>query len=92
MKYDARVIGTSDYADTVASDVVIVTAGIPRKPGMSRDDSPQTPRLFPTSGTNRQDEPRSRGDRGQQSARRNGTAYAPSDRFPKERVIGQAGA
>ena len=38
MKYDARVTGTSDYADTAGSDVVIVTAGIPRKPGMSRDD------------------------------------------------------
>ena len=38
MKYDARVTGTSDYADTAGSDVIIVTAGIPRKPGMSRDD------------------------------------------------------
>ena len=38
MKYDARVTGTSDYADSAGSDVVIVTAGIPRKPGMSRDD------------------------------------------------------
>jgi malate dehydrogenase len=35
---DARIIGTTDYADTAGSDVVIVTAGIPRKPGMSRDD------------------------------------------------------
>ncbi len=38
MKYDARVTGTSDYADSAGSDVIIVTAGIPRKPGMSRDD------------------------------------------------------
>ena len=38
MKYYARVTGTSDYADTAGSDVIIVTAGIPRKPGMSRDD------------------------------------------------------
>jgi len=37
-RFDANVIGTSDYADTADSDVVIVTAGIPRKPGMSRDD------------------------------------------------------
>ncbi len=37
-RFDANVIGTSDYADTAGSDVVIVTAGIPRKPGMSRDD------------------------------------------------------
>lgn len=36
--FDSRVIGTSDYAMTKDSDVVIITAGIPRKPGMSRDD------------------------------------------------------
>ena len=36
--FDANIIGTADYADTAGSDVVIVTAGIPRKPGMSRDD------------------------------------------------------
>jgi malate dehydrogenase len=36
--FDADVIGTNDYADTANSDVVIITAGIPRKPGMSRDD------------------------------------------------------
>jgi malate dehydrogenase len=35
---DVRVTGTVDYADTAGSDVVIITAGIPRKPGMSRDD------------------------------------------------------
>ncbi|UOY94277.1 malate dehydrogenase [Ectobacillus sp. JY-23] len=36
--FDANIIGTSDYADTADSDVVIITAGIARKPGMSRDD------------------------------------------------------
>lgn len=36
--YDSRVIGTADYKDTQGSDVVIITAGLPRKPGMSRDD------------------------------------------------------
>jgi malate dehydrogenase len=36
--FDANVVGTSDYADIDGADVVIVTAGIPRKPGMSRDD------------------------------------------------------
>ncbi|GGG20838.1 malate dehydrogenase [Paenibacillus abyssi] len=35
---DSRITGTSDYADTKDSDVVIITAGIARKPGMSRDD------------------------------------------------------
>ena len=36
--FDVRYQGTSSYADIKDSDVVIVTAGIPRKPGMSRDD------------------------------------------------------
>jgi len=40
--FDADILGTADYADTAGSDVVIVTAGIPRKPGMSRDDLIQT--------------------------------------------------
>src|SRR5260221_14480166 len=35
---DTRVIGTTDYAATADSDVVVVTSGMPRKPGMSRDD------------------------------------------------------
>jgi malate dehydrogenase len=37
-KRDSHVVGTNDYADTANSDIVIITAGIPRKPGMSRDD------------------------------------------------------
>jgi len=36
--YDVKVKGTNDYADTVNSDLVVLTAGFPRKPGMSRDD------------------------------------------------------
>ena len=36
--FDCRVIGTNDYKDTADSDIVVVTAGIARKPGMSRDD------------------------------------------------------
>jgi malate dehydrogenase len=38
MGFDSKIIGTSDYADTAGSSVVVVTAGIARKPGMSRDD------------------------------------------------------
>src|SRR5437899_115948 len=37
-KRDSHVVGTNDYADTANSDIVIITAGIPRKAGMSRDD------------------------------------------------------
>lgn len=36
--YDIHVLGTNGYLDTKDSDIVIITAGIPRKPGMSRDD------------------------------------------------------
>lgn len=36
--FDSRIVGTTDYADTANSDVVVITAGIARKPGMSRDD------------------------------------------------------
>jgi malate dehydrogenase len=35
---DSHVLGTNDYADTVNSDIVVITAGLARKPGMSRDD------------------------------------------------------
>lgn len=36
--FDTRVKGTTDYADTKGSDVCVITAGVPRRPGMSRDD------------------------------------------------------
>jgi malate dehydrogenase len=35
---DARVLGTGDYAESAGSDIVVITSGVPRKPGMSRDD------------------------------------------------------
>jgi len=41
-RFDARITGTANYADIAGADVVVVTAGIPRKPGMSRDDLIQT--------------------------------------------------
>src|SRR6185503_9158663 len=36
--YDSRVTGANDYAPSAGSDIVVITAGFPRKPGMSRDD------------------------------------------------------
>jgi malate dehydrogenase len=38
LRFGPSVAGTNDYADTAASDVVVITAGIPRKPGMTRDE------------------------------------------------------
>ncbi|MGF2617356.1 malate dehydrogenase [Rossellomorea vietnamensis] len=40
--FDAKITGTSNYEDTKDSDIVVITAGIARKPGMSRDDLVQT--------------------------------------------------
>ncbi len=37
-RFDARVTGTNTYEETAGSDIVVITAGLPRKPGMSRDD------------------------------------------------------
>ena len=93
MKYDARVTGTSDFADTAGSDVIIVTAGIPRKPGMSRDDLLATNAKIISAV-------------GEQIAKTSPDAVVivvsnPLDAmaqrmlqvtgFPKERVVGQAG-
>jgi malate dehydrogenase len=36
--HDARIVGTNDYGDTAGSDIVVVTSGLARQPGMSRDD------------------------------------------------------
>src|SRR5918911_1321070 len=36
--FDLHIVGTNDYADTANSDVIVVTSGAPRKPGMSRED------------------------------------------------------
>lgn len=36
--YDSLITGTNNYADTINSDIVVITSGFPRKPGMSRDD------------------------------------------------------
>ena len=38
VNYDSRITGANSYEETAASDIVIITSGLPRKPGMSRDD------------------------------------------------------
>ena len=49
--YSTRLMGTADYQDTAGSEVVVITAGIPRKPGMSRDDLISTNAKIVTSVT-----------------------------------------
>jgi len=50
--YSTRITGTEDYKDTANSDIVVITAGLPRKPGMSRDDLIATNAKIVTSVTN----------------------------------------
>jgi malate dehydrogenase len=93
-RYEPRIVGTNDYADTAGSDVVIITAGFPRQPGMSRMDLlgknagilrsvvdqvvPGSPDAIVIVVTNPLDEM---------------TALAADvSGFPKERVMGMAGA
>src|SRR5213078_2296333 len=40
--YEPNVVGSNGYEETAGSDVVVITAGVPRKPGMSRDDLVET--------------------------------------------------
>ncbi|MCS6814182.1 MAG: malate dehydrogenase [Cyanobacteria bacterium] len=51
--HDRRIIGTNDYADTAGSDIVIIAAGLPRKPGMTRDDLAVTNAPIVTQATQR---------------------------------------
>ncbi|MDT9025240.1 MULTISPECIES: malate dehydrogenase [Rossellomorea] len=91
--FDSNIIGTSNYEDTKDSDIVVITAGIARKPGMSRDDLVQTNQKVMKSVT-------------QQIVKYSPDCYIivltnPVDAmtytvfkesgFPKERVIGQSG-
>lgn len=91
--FEPTVTGTNDYADTKGSDVVVITAGLPRQPGMSRDDLVQTNEKIVKSVT-------------EQVVAQSPDAIIivlsnPLDAmchvalkasgFPKERVIGQAG-
>ncbi|QHA38543.1 malate dehydrogenase [Rossellomorea marisflavi] len=91
--FDSNIMGTSNYEDTKDSDIVVITAGIARKPGMSRDDLVQTNQKVMKSVT-------------QEIVKYSPNCYIivltnPVDAmtytvfkesgFPKERVIGQSG-
>lgn len=91
--YDVTIKGTSDYRDTADSDVVIITAGLPRKPGMSRDDLVQTNEKIMKAVTK---EVAAHSPNSTIIVLSNPvdamtyTVYKESG-FPKERVIGQSG-
>jgi malate dehydrogenase len=91
--YEPRIVGTNDYADTAGSDIVVITAGFPRQPGMSRMDLlgknarvlrsvvdqfvPGSPEAIVIVVTNPLDEMTS--------------LAAEASGFPKQRVMGMAG-
>ena len=93
MGFDSNVTGTTSYEDTAGSDIVVITAGLPRKPGMSRDDLLATNARIVTSVTTavKDSSPDAilivvsnpLDDMVQQAVRISG--------FPSERVVGQAG-
>jgi malate dehydrogenase len=91
--YDSQVVGTNDWADTANSEIVVVTSGIPRKPGMTRDDLIKTNQKIITEVT-------------EQIAKHSPNSIIimvtnPMDAmaqlalkvsgFPRERVVGQGG-
>jgi malate dehydrogenase len=90
--FDARITGTSNYSDIKGSDVVIVTAGVPRKPGMSRDDllSINLKIIRDVATGIKQHAVRGVCDRDLQSARRDGLRDEQGDRF-RSRARGRHG-
>lgn len=93
MGFDSNVRGTTDYADTAGSDIVVMTAGIPRKPGMSRDDLLQTNARIVTSVAEKIKETSPRAIVIIVSNPLDAMAYQmwKVTGFPAHRVIGQAG-
>jgi len=90
--YDAQITGTTRYADTAGSDVVVITAGIPRTPGMSRDDLLQTNAKIVGAVATRSSRPaRGRRHRGQQTGDAMVQKVLHVTHFAPRRVIGQAG-
>ncbi len=92
-KHDAHLIGTNSYADTKDSDIVIITAGIPRKPGMSRDDLLATNKKIMTSVTEQVAKYSPKATLIIVSNPLDAMCHVAHDvsGFPKNRVIGMAG-
>lgn len=91
--YRTIVTGTNDYADTAGSDVVVITAGLPRKPGMSRMDLLEVNAKIVKEVTERivEHSPDSVLIVVTNPLDQMTTLAAEVSGFPKERVIGQAG-
>ena len=91
--FDAKVIGTNGYEETRGSDVVVITSGVPRKPGMSREDLVDTNRKIVESVVAKVIEKSPKAILIVVSNPLDTMTYLAlkSSGFPKERVIGMAG-
>jgi malate dehydrogenase len=91
--FDAAVVGTNNYADIDGADVCIVTAGLPRKPGMSRDDllSVNTKIMSEVAANVRTHAPQAFVIVITNPLDAMVTAMKRLTGFPKQRVVGQAG-
>lgn len=91
--FDLRIVGTNDYAATENSEVVVITAGIPRKPGMSRDDLLRTNAKIVTDVTEKVAKYSPKATLLVVSNPLDAMAYVAKkvSGFPRERVIGMAG-
>jgi malate dehydrogenase len=91
--YRTRVVGTNDYQDTAGSEVVVITAGLPRKPGMSRMDLLEVNAGIVTEVTNRvvEQSPDAVILVVTNPLDQMTTLAAMVSEFPRTRVIGQAG-
>jgi malate dehydrogenase len=92
-RYDSRIVGTNDYADTAGSDVIIITAGLARKPGMSRDDLLAKNTAIVSSVTRQAAEQSPNAVLIVVSNPLDAMVYAAwkTSGFPTQRVVGQAG-
>lgn len=91
--FDLRITGTNDYALTENSEVVVITAGIPRKPGMSRDDLLRTNAKIVTEVTEKVAKYSPKSTLIVVSNPLDAMAYVAKkvSGFPRERVLGMAG-
>jgi malate dehydrogenase len=94
MGFDCNISGTSNYADTANSDIVVITAGIPRKPGMTREDLIATNTKIVQSVTEQICEHSPNAILVVVTNPLDAMVYATFklSGFPKERIIGQSGA
>ncbi len=91
--YDAQVIGTNGWEETAGSDIIVITSGIARKPGMSRDDLLSTNKSIVGSVTERAAEVSPNAIIVVVTNPMDAMAHVAlaTSRFPKHRVVGQGG-